>query len=90
MASWGAVLALTGFHWSAVSGQMTFAAADVPVKWFWSTGEAWGTLRQTPDETGIDLELQVLGGHLKLRGLNLAGLGEARPVDPPRRWRVER
>lgn len=46
MASWAAVLALTGFQYSAVSGVMRFALNAGQT--FWSTGYAWGTCRQTP------------------------------------------
>jgi non-lysosomal glucosylceramidase len=41
MASWAAVLALTGFHYSAVDQRMTFAAR--PGRFFWSTGYGYGT-----------------------------------------------
>ena len=38
MASWAAVLALTGFHYSAITRTMEFAASATPCRWFWSTG----------------------------------------------------
>ena len=41
MASWAAVLALTGFRYSAVTRELTFAGK--PGRLFWSTGYAWGT-----------------------------------------------
>ncbi len=41
MAAWSAVNALSGFHYSAVDGTMTFNAPDGT--YFWSTGYAWGT-----------------------------------------------
>lgn len=44
MTSWSLPLALTGFHYDALAGEMRFRAADGPVSWFWSTGNAWGGL----------------------------------------------
>ncbi len=41
MAAWSAVNALSGFHYSAVDGIMTFNAPDGT--YFWSTGYAWGS-----------------------------------------------
>ncbi|MCP5117681.1 MAG: hypothetical protein GY953_43215, partial [bacterium] len=41
MASWAAVLALSGFHYSGVEKVMTFAAGDG--RFFWSNGYAWGS-----------------------------------------------
>ena len=64
MASWGAVVALTGFHYSAVTGLMRFAAQ--PGQAFWSTGHAWGTCAQTATDSGMRLELTVLYGELPL------------------------
>lgn len=75
MASWAAVLALTGFHYSGVSQEMRFAASDHPVSWFWSNGHAWGTLRQEPADNGTELELTVLGGEVRLRRLTLENRG---------------
>lgn len=40
LASWGAIIAWTGFHYSAVERRMTFAAREG--SWPWSTGDAWG------------------------------------------------
>jgi hypothetical protein len=71
MASWGAVLALTGFHYSGVTGTMRFAPVERPTRWFWSTGDAWGTVELAPDDTGITARLQVLGGSVFLRHLAL-------------------
>ena len=42
-------------HLSAVTGTMTFAAAAKPTTWFWSTGAAWGTIRQRPTRKGIEV-----------------------------------
>ena len=79
MASWAAVLALTGFHYSAVEQTMTFAAMDG--LHFWSNGHAWGTCRQHTTKAGIRVVLRVHRGTLALRRFMLAGEGH---VDFPR------
>jgi hypothetical protein len=73
MASWGAVLALTGFHYSAVEGRMSFAAREG--KHFWSSGHAWGTCTVEVDDGGYKVTIQVLGGKLLLRTLEVGGVG---------------
>jgi len=77
MASWAALLALTGFHYSAVTGTIAFAAAHQPVTWFWSNGSAWGTCQQMPARGKIRVELRVLHGRLRTRRLVLSGFGAA-------------
>ena len=83
MASWAAVLALTGFGYSGVTQTITFAAADTPTQWFWSNGAAWGTVAQAPDDDGTQVTLCVLHGNLALRQLSLTGLGSV-ALDAPR------
>ena len=78
MASWAAVLALSGFHYSAVSQTMTLAAK--PGTQFWSTGWAWGTIKLSSAGDAIRVDLQVLHGELALKTLVLAGFGEATSV----------
>ncbi|HPD13456.1 MAG TPA: GH116 family glycosyl-hydrolase [Planctomycetota bacterium] len=85
MAAWSAVPALTGFHYSAVTGTLTFAPAREPTTWFWSTGAAWGTVRQKPARRGIEVQLSVLHGKLEVRKLALRGFAplqvpHARPI----------
>jgi uncharacterized protein (DUF608 family) len=63
MASWSAVLALTGFHYSAVSGTMRFQAPDGTH--FWSTGDAWGTCTIR----GTAGDLQILHGRIEVNEL---------------------
>lgn len=82
MASWAAVLAWTGFHYSAVTQTMTLAPRAGTH--FWSTGHAWGTctvapIQRRPAKRGADvrLTLDVLGGTLALKRIVLAGIGEA-------------
>ena len=77
MASWAAVLALTGFHYSGVTQTMTFRAVRERTRWFWSTGYAWGTIQQKPAKGGIGVKIAVLHGELKLRRIELTGCGTA-------------
>jgi uncharacterized protein (DUF608 family) len=71
LASWAALLALTGFEYSAVTQTMQFKRTEKPTKWFWSTGAAWGTFEQTPREGRIEFVLRVESGVLRLKGLQI-------------------
>jgi hypothetical protein len=73
MASWAAVLAWAGFHWSAVTATMRFAAREG--KWFWSNGEAWGTCEQRTTADDLQVTVKVLHGSLALRRLEVTGVG---------------
>jgi len=73
MASWAAVLALTGFHYSGVDRVMTFAAKDG--SFFWSNGYAWGNCSMKVKKNRAEVELSVLGGELGLKQFNLEGFG---------------
>ena len=80
MAAWGAVVAAAGFGYSAVRGEMRFAAAPGTV--FWSNGSAWGTCTRTPDDHGWSVRLDVLGGEVHLRALELINVGMRRDWPP--------
>ena len=86
MASWAALLALSGFHYSAVTATLTFRSTPKPSRMFWSTGYAWGTFAQTPGETGTVAELAVFGGRLRVRRLVLSGKGS---VEEPNSREIE-
>jgi non-lysosomal glucosylceramidase len=75
MASWAALLALTGFRYSAVDKMLEFKAQEG--RFFWSTGYAWGMVNLCQDENGWIADLEVFGGKLKLRRLDLFGVGSA-------------
>jgi hypothetical protein len=67
MASWGLVVGLTGFDYDGRSGVMSFAGAQAPTRWFWSSGSAWGTLRQTGGASGIRRgQLEVVYGSVRV------------------------
>jgi hypothetical protein len=65
MASWGAVLAISGFHYSAVTAGMSFA--EKPGNWFWSNGYSWGTVKISEQENSYAVTLEVLKGKLRLK-----------------------
>jgi len=73
MASWAAVLALSGFHYSSVEKTMTFAAKRGT--FFWSNGYAWGSCSIEEAEKGMSVQLSVLHGELALREFTLEGFG---------------
>jgi hypothetical protein len=69
MASWAAVLALSGFRYSAVEKSMSFTANEGTH--FWSNGSAWGTCRITREEDKHKVDLEVLHGRLELKTFRL-------------------
>lgn len=69
MAAWAAVLALSGFQYSAVTGRMQFAARAG--KHFWSNGSAWGTCSVTTAKGKHSATLTVLSGSLTLSSFAL-------------------
>jgi non-lysosomal glucosylceramidase len=69
MASWGVLLALSGFHYDGVDHAMTIASGTH----FFSTGDAWGTVTTEAGESTV----HVLGGELRLSALEIPGLGSA-------------
>ncbi|GAA1354065.1 non-lysosomal glucosylceramidase [Streptomyces beijiangensis] len=79
LASWTPVLALTGFGYSALTGTLAFRAPDRAVTWFWSTGEAWGTVALAPQDGAVDVRIEVRGGTVRLSGIRV---GEAHTALP--------
>jgi non-lysosomal glucosylceramidase len=82
LASWGLIVALTGFGYDGRTGVMTFAPAQAPaqgsaqgpVRWFWSAGTAWGTVRQSLDAPGrLDVMLEVLHGSVRVERVLVGG-----------------
>ncbi len=73
MASWSAVLALSGFHYDAPAQSLEVAprAEQRPFQCFWSTGTGWGTFQLS----GSRLTLNVLSGSLKVKDLAFASPG---------------
>jgi hypothetical protein len=73
MASWAAVLALSGFRYSAVSTAMTFVPEQGT--FFWSNGAAWGTCILTRHKRHFEVDLSVLHGKLTLSTFTVHGFG---------------
>jgi uncharacterized protein (DUF608 family) len=76
LASWGLIVALTGFSYDGRSGVMTFAPAPAPgpVVWFWSDGRAWGTVRQSFPASGYrSVALEVLHGSVRVERVLIGG-----------------
>jgi uncharacterized protein (DUF608 family) len=69
LAAWGAAVAWTGFHYSAVTLTFLFRASVLPVSWFWSNGTAWGTLEQGPANERRRIRLEVASGTLRVQHL---------------------
>jgi non-lysosomal glucosylceramidase len=69
MASWGVLLALSGFHYDGVNKTMTIASGTH----FFSTGDAWGTVTTEARESTV----RVLGGEFRLSALQISGVGSA-------------
>ena len=67
MASWAAIPALSGFHYSGVDKTMCFTST--PGRYFWSNGYAFGIC-----EVGAtSVSLEVLKGEVELKALTLEG-----------------
>lgn len=69
MASWTAVLALTGFEYSGIERCMKFN--NIQGKYFWSNGYAYGTVRINSEKVIIN----VLSGSVILDRFELKGKG---------------
>ncbi|MGN0213246.1 MAG: GH116 family glycosyl-hydrolase [Muribaculaceae bacterium] len=65
MASWSAIVALSGFRYSGIDKSMS--VTDLPGNYFWSNGYAWGTVKVS--DTSVTIE--VLSGSLTLKTLNV-------------------
>ena len=73
MAAWAAVLAWTGFVYSALSRTLTLAPR--PGRFFWSSGHAWGDYVLGGSGDARELTLRVRGGRIAVGRLVLTGHG---------------
>ncbi|MBB6636911.1 hypothetical protein H7B67_22520 [Cohnella thailandensis] len=68
MASWGLLVAISGFEFDMAHCRMSFAPVlnRDDFNCFWSTGKGWGVYRQWKDweKGGLRFEVEVLGGDL--------------------------
>lgn len=69
MMAWAGVLAISGFHYSAVEKSMSFTSK--PGIYFWSNGYSWGTCEVKNKEA----VLKVLYGAVALEKFSLDGVG---------------
>ena len=69
MASWSAVLALSGFQYSGVEKSMAFGAQAG--EFFWSNGYAWGKVKIQQNGQRSNVELIVQHGELELNSFSL-------------------
>ena len=74
MMAWGAVLATTGFHYSAVD--QTMKMDPVNGTHFWSNGYQYGTIRIAGEGTSREISLTVKNGILNLQSFILEGFGK--------------
>lgn len=75
MASWSAIPALSGFHYSGVDKSMDIT--DRPGTWFWSNGSAWGTV----EVSGTAATIRLAEGYLSLKDFNVGGHRCHRKID---------
>ena len=72
MASWSTVLALSKFHYSAVSG--TFSISSTPGRYFWSNGYSWGNASVSKGgRGGVKVKILVAYGKLELKSVTVTG-----------------
>jgi hypothetical protein len=74
MASWGGVLALTGFNYSAVTGELSLTSK--PGHYFWSNGYAYGTFDITDSGSSKLARINMLKGQLSVKSVELKGRGK--------------
>jgi hypothetical protein len=71
MASWSAILALTGFQYSGVDHAMSFDVGNG--QYFWSNGYSWGMAYIQKARKQATVELKVLSGELEIKTFELKG-----------------
>ena len=72
MASWSALITLSGFNYSGVNKTLTFTSE--PGTYFWSNGYAWGTCKVEDKKATLD----VIYGKLAVKTFTLKGAGSAK------------
>jgi hypothetical protein len=78
MSSWSVLLALCGYHYSAVDGRMTFAPRLSPENFrcAFTTASGWGTLSQRIGKGSQTVTVSVSYGKVSLRSIVIQGSGE--------------
>jgi uncharacterized protein (DUF608 family) len=75
LSSWAALLAWSGFAYSAVDGALSLGGTPKSSSVLFSTGQAWGMCRQTPRRKASALQITVLHGEIRLSKVTLTGIG---------------
>ena len=76
MASWGLLVALTGYDCDVANGEITFAPHYTTGTCFWSQGDGWGTFELSEDKAS----LRLLYGSLQLKSLRIPGADRIKAV----------
>ncbi len=74
MASWGAILALSGFHYTALDETLSFNGK--PGTYFWSDGDAFGQISIERPKGSVSMNISVIEGGIRLRKIIIHGFGE--------------
>ena len=75
MASWSAILALTGFQYSGVKKEIKFG--DIHGKFFWSNGYSYGIVEISQQDRARLLKLKVLNGEIDISKVTIEGFGSS-------------
>jgi len=73
MASWSAILAMTGFHYSGVTREIKFD--DITGNYFWSNGYSYGNAEISGKDQYRSLTLNVLSGKIDISKITVEGFG---------------
>jgi hypothetical protein len=81
LSAWGLIPALSGFRYSAVSGELVIAG-DKAGTYPWTTGYGWGlyTVMLGPDSA--QLQLTVAEGKIVLERITVSGVGQLQLSEP--------
>jgi hypothetical protein len=78
MASWSLVLALSGFHYSAVDKKLTLVPRlnDSILRCFWTAPTGWGSFAQSWAAGGVETQVVAEEGTLTFSSLIMSGNGK--------------
>ena len=76
MASWAVLIALSGFHYSAVERNLTLTprVSGSSVRSFWTVPSGWGTFELSQTAAALDVQVAVAEGSLRLTKVVLKGI----------------
>ena len=76
MASWSAILALTGFHYSGVTKELEFG--NITGRYFWSDGYSYGTVEISKQSENRTIVLNVLNGKIDISKITINDIGSSK------------